>query len=389
MTTPSSFSEIGLSINYSDPLWKLGRVGFLGTLANQVDSYDQEITAVGGYWSASFSIKGRQRQIEDWFAKGLGRHIEVYNPALDKIWEGFVNRVSIKIGGLSVERGELVAIGNRIYAVYAPIDTTTTPPVTAIRTQTAVANDTDSQNLYSIIQKNLDAGKETAAGAEQIRDTYLKENRWPETNQSLSLGGGAANDISVSIECAGYVKFLETFTYTEATSGTWTLREKLLDALAGDPNALISTDYSQIAANSFTVDRYEDNSPTAWAVIKSLLAYGDTSDNRYIFGIYNDRRAYYSAIPTAEEYVHRLADPAQSVQTVVGGTVKPWDVKPGKWLFIPDFLIGQSQASDLRQDPRYMFIESARYSAPWKLDLKGGKTDKLSQKLAKLGLGGL
>lgn len=94
-------------------------------------------------------------------------------------------------------------------------------------------------------------------------------------------------------------------------------------------------------------------------------------------------------MPTAVEYLHRLGDPAQRVTTLENVTVYPWDVKPGKWLFVPDFLVGRARITatrpaELRRDPRNKFIESVRYTAPWGLDMSGGKTDRLSQLLAKL-----
>jgi hypothetical protein len=137
------------------------------------------------------------------------------------------------------------------------------------------------------------------------------------------------------------------------------------------------------------VKQYLNDNAAAWSLIQGLVARGDSSDNRYIFGIYNGRVPTYEAIPTDFEYQQRLSDPAQRVETPQGIEVKPWDVTAGKWLFVPDFLIGQVQPTDLRLDPRMIFIESLTYTMPWGLSIQGGKTDKLSQKLAKLGLGGI
>ena len=65
------------------------------------------------------------------------------------------------------------------------------------------------------------------------------------------------------------------------------------------------------------------------------------------------------------------------------------DVKPGKWIFFPDFLMGKAldDLDDFRLDPRYMLVESVRYTAPYGLSLSGGKISTFSQILAQKGLG--
>jgi len=126
-----------------------------------------------------------------------------------------------------------------------------------------------------------------------------------------------------------------------------------------------------------------------WDYIKALTSRGDASDNRYTFGIYNGRKAYYTVQPTTNTYVQRLTDPKVRVETLTGQEVYPWNVTAAKWLFYPDFLIGRIAPSNLRDDPRYEFIETVSYSAPWGLTHNGSKVGRLDQKLAKLGLGGV
>ncbi len=58
------------------------------------------------------------------------------------------------------------------------------------------------------------------------------------------------------------------------------------------------------------------------------------------------------------------------------------------YLFFSDLLTGRTLPTELRTDPRYMFIETVQYRAPNQLQLMGGKTDRLPQMLARLGLGG-
>jgi len=359
---------------------------FLYNLSDTINAYSHTIQALGGYWEASFSLGDRLGKLEDWL-DGLGWHIEVYNPALVKIWEGFVNEVTLGVGGFSVTRGPLMNIANRVTVWYSLLDTTITPPATGISRPTPIAEDTASQAKYGIVEKTLSVGSVETTDANQIRDTFLAENALPETGKSVNLGG-SGSEASITVNCLGYVRWLDFYVYDDTASGTRTITQKIQDVMGADPNTLFSTDYANIATNNLLVSRYDTEERTAWAIIKALVARGDVNDNRYIFGIYNNQVAYYDAIPTDIEYYQRLADPSQRVETLFGQWVKPWDVQVGKWLLFPDFLIGKVQPTNIRLDQRAMFIESLTYTAPWALSLTGGKVSSLSQRLARLGLGG-
>ncbi len=170
------------------------------------------------------------------------------------------------------------------------------------------------------------------------------------------------------------------------------LSAKLTAVLAADPNGIISTNYFNIATNTYQVSQWEDEDRTAWSIIKSLLAYGDASDVRHTFGIYEDRTPYYTAMTDAIEYYQELSDPLYRVRTTSRSIVYPWDVRPARWLFYPDFLTGRPEPltlADRREDPRFEFIEAVQYTAPWGLSHNGTKQGTLKQVLAKYGITGV
>jgi len=354
----------------------------------RLTGYSHTSQAIGGYWEAGIDISDQRGVIEDWATNGLGRHIETYNDAGIKIWEGFVNGVGANLSG----------------------------------------------------------------------------------------GGSGA---TLRLDCLGYVHWL-LYPYSSATTGLQNLSSKLEAILGQDPNGLISTDYSFVESNTLQVGAYEQSNRKAWGLIKGLVSQGDASDNRYNFGVYNDRVAYYDAIPTTVKYqttvgaisgqlsigrgpllgignrvrvVYSTVDASVSppvlgarastgavsdatsqgrygiidqvlstggstndeaseirdtfleerkdpttTQTVgdllvydynTGGEILPYDARPGEWLFVSDFLPGLQPGTNLREDPRMLFIEQMIFTAPRALQLRGGKVDTLSQKLAKLGLSGV
>jgi hypothetical protein len=369
-----------------EPLW-IGTDLKTDSLGFHMDSLQVTRTAFGGYWTLRFNLADRQSKIEDWIEDGLGRHIELYNPALELIWEGFVSRVRGNIGGLSIARGPHLSIANRVRVIYSTVDTTVTPPAMGVRRPTDVANNTDSQAAYGIIERNISVGGVTEANAEQIRDTALDELKDPETSETDNLASSSA--ANVTVECLGYFHWLKAYTYASATTGTENASAKIENVLAADPNGIFSTDYNDVTENTTAVGAYEQDSRTAMQIVKGIVGLGDTSFNRYLFGFYQDRKARYGAMPTDTEYQRSLLEPEQKLARYgVGGRVMPWDAQAGEWVFYTDLLVGRSQPSERRLDPRYLFIEQSAFTLPWALSLQGSRSGRLDQLLARLGLGG-
>lgn len=380
--------NILLSIQASQPLW-VGSIVVDDQISFKQDSYSHEILANGGYDKASFTITDRQQKLEDWYENGIGRHIEIFNESLRKIGEYFVNEVKINLGGFSATRGPLLNVRNRVTGVYQTASYNTNPPIGGVQARTSTANDTNSQGLYGIREITLDIGEgRTQTEANQVRGTYLREYKDPETTESLSPGAGSGPNVEVV--CLGYYHLLDYIYSQTANTGTQNLRAKIRAVLDAEPNSIFSNDYTSVATNALQVPQYDDEEKEAWSIIQDLVARGDSSDNRYIFQILNERKAYYNAVPTTFEYQYALSDPQQKIEKYNAGyRVFPWNVEAGKWILISDFLVGSTIPSNIRQDKRAIFIESVSFSAAYGLDIKGGKVQSLPQKIARLGIGGI
>jgi hypothetical protein len=386
LAEPTFIQSRALSLLAFEPLW-VGTNLVTDALGFTIDSLQVTQAAFGGYWTLRFNLADRQSKIEDWIEGGLGRHIELYNPALELIWEGFVNQIRGNIGGLSVSRGPHLGIGNRMRTVFSTVDTSVTPPAMGVRASTDLADDTDSQAKYGIIERTISVGGVSEANAEQIRDTALDELKEPETSETDNLS--SSRSANVTVECLGYFHWLKAYTYSSTTTGTEDADTKIQNVLTADPNGIFSTDYNDIIANTTAVGAYEQDNRTAMTIIKGIVGLGDSSFNRYLFGFYKDRKARYAAIPTDTEYQRSLLEPEQKLaRYATGQRVLPWDAQAGEWVFYTDLLIGRSQPSERRLDPRYLFIEQASYSLPWALSLQGSRSGRLDQLLARLGLGG-
>lgn len=380
--------NLGLSINVYEPIVRGGE--YLFDVTNLIDAYSHTKNANGGYGEASFTIKCSLSEANNWLQDGLGRHIIVNNRGLKACYEGFVNKITISAGPLTVTYGPLLDICNRVSIVYTPIlDETADPVVVGDATVTTITENLDSQARFGIFEKVLSTGQALLADVTDAQATYLAEHAWPETSNELNLSGNA-NEISVSIDCEGYIKWLDLYIYesTPPNVSLWA-SDKVEDVLVADPNDIISSNYDNISDNLILVPSYEEEQRKASDVIESIVVMGGASADRWLFGVYDDRIAKYSAAPTAQEYSFRIYKGQQIIQDVNELDVQPWDVMPGKWLIMSDFLVGKTPPADIRTDQRAIFIEKVTYTAPYGLAISGAKVSTLSQKLAQLGLGGM
>ncbi|HUW12257.1 MAG TPA: hypothetical protein VM537_21205 [Anaerolineae bacterium] len=358
-------------------------------LAERATSYDHIIKADGGWWSAELTFAAAAPLAEEWYEEGLGRHVEVHAPTGGLIWAGFVDTVSITMGTLSATAGPLLEVANRVSVAYTPI-LDTAPMLTGAQTVTVIADDTDSQDRYGILEDVVSGGEMLDDGvtddAAKYRGSYIEEHKLPTTDERLVLGAG--QDVKVTLGLMGYVHLLKRYITNTALTATCSVYTKILDALGDDPNALFSTDYVHMAPNAWLVSRNEEKNRNAWAVIGEMVQIGDAADTRYIFGVYEGQRFHYQPVDTEAKYQHKISQAAMRVELLSGVLVEPWRVEAGKWIFLSDFLASRTPAGSapIRRDHRYVFIEQVTYRAPGELEIQGGHYSNLAQWLAKKGL---
>lgn len=365
-------------------------------VVEKLQSYSHELSNDGGYKSCSITLGGSQSYLDEWYENGIGRHIDVYSSGGVPIWQGFVNRITQTTNTLQASRGPLIDICNRASVVYTPIiDTSVAPPITGVEKSTIIAEDTNSQSKYGIIEKVLSGGQllddGTTNEAEDYRDRFLDENREPDTSdKGISLGN--SGDPAIQLEILGYYAWLGLYIYSSVTTGTTTVSAKMQTILGADPNGIFSTNYSNIEANNLLVTNYDNSNRTAKTIIEEMFKRGnDTTDERRIFGVFENQRIYYNTIPSDFTYYYKLSNRDQNIRLFKNGesgaVIQPWDVMPGKWLFIGDFLPGRfTNSTNKKADPRAMFIESVSFTAPHGLSLNGIGVSELPQYLAKLGI---
>lgn len=385
----SRVSTPTFSVNYYESVLKGGR--YLDRFDN-IFNYNHVIQAFGGFDQCSFDIAVNQNGMERWFEDGLGRHVVVYDEYGEISWEGFIDKVTVVDAGLEVSRGPLLESGNRVSLTYSgfDFDNATSPdaPLPGIRKTTPFVDDTVAQDKYGIIYKMLSVSGVSNANALILRDMYIAENAEPVTSNSFSF---MPENPSVTLECKGYSHWLNNFPYNNLVQGFSDLSDKIISILGSDPNGYISTDYSNIIENTLQVPSWENDFQKADGILKGTVAMGDSNNHRYTLGIYENRIAHYQAVPDHIDYHIHLHDQTRTIYShPTDRIIQPWSVRPGRWIKFIDFLPGLSfNESNLRYDPRNLFIEAVEFSMPNTFSFTGGRTDKLHQKVARLGLSGI
>lgn len=386
---PTTFKQTGITISYSDPLLKLGRQSHLGSLSDKIDSYTHEIRSVGGYYSASMSFKTNDVISQDWIINGVGRHIQVFNFAQQTVWEGLVDKVTLNIGNFSITVGPLITkeVANRVRIKYSAVDYTISPPATGLTLTSVAVNNTVSQGKYGIIERMLSGNELTEALAESIRDSWLTEHSFPPIVVSSTLLGNS--EPTLTIDCLGYWSYLNTWTYTNNVEGSQTIREKILAVLQDSPNDIFSTNYTRISNNETEVAEQESSGRTPETILTELTSLGDSSNSRYMIGVYANRQLVYEPIPTEVGYIQYVGS---GVSTLDGRVVNPWDIVPGKWVYYVGFLrprpIPHSLAS-LASDPGSGLVESVTFTAPGDVSMTSARFSKLDQLFARMGMSGI
>jgi len=344
-------------------------------------------TAFGRFWMRTLMLRGNQAFVEDWLHGGLGRHVRMYDTGLSVVWEGFVNSMTGSVGSRSITVGPLLGgTANRLKVVYSFIDVTSNEPVLGGRESTEWADHAASQAKYGVIERVMSISGSTDTIASQLRDVVLDEIAWPRSVESDSWG--SATDPAITLECLGYIHWLDAYVYNSTATGGVNASVKIENVLAADPNGIFSTNYSQVGSNTTPVAQWEDEDRTAMTIIKGIVAHGDPSLNRWVFYLKPERQVVYQAAPLLPRYQRSLKDPDQALRIYGGqGRVQPWQAEPGQWTFYTDFMITES-ASALSQDLRYTFLEQVNLQMPWNLSLQGNIDQKANRLLAQLGLGG-
>lgn len=372
---------------------------WLGTAFRQelaASDWEHELGANGGCLNARCSLVVPRLLAEEWLADGLGRHVIVVDSG-GLLWSGFVNQVAVDLGFVTLTRGPLNQIANRVTGVYA---LTNQAGSSSTRLFTLAFEDATSQARWGIWDRIISLGTlATVEEAEGNVRAYLAATAEPAVNETLLLDQ-AHSGARVTLELLGYGAWLGAYPYVllpehDATKNTeiYTLTSvsaKIAAILAQDPNHLISVPAGALAANDTLVAAEEYDVPVAETLLTSL---GDklvgATYSRALIGVNAAREFTYQLVPTTVAYRQRLLAARGEWTTADGAEIWPWRLAAGQWLQLSDLLLGPLGYTPATGDVRQLFIERVKFRMPRQIEIETSRVNTLTARLKALGIMGV
>lgn len=356
-------------------------------LSENHEGWQHTIKAVGGFDSASFTLKGTKEYLKGWFDEGILRRVVMYNPEAIPVWEGFVNRMRFTSGTMQ-ETKTVETLYNRVYMRYSPKDTSVNPPL-ELPPQTIVISDPDSQALYGTKALVISGGSREDASAFEWAYNVLNRRKSIATGQSDNTQGNEA--YSLEVECLGYYHTLKWIPYITSSLITDQINshqviQEVLTYFNGINPAWINLDFGLMDFNFAFSQRGYDDLPTCWDVISRIIETGGSGGERWVGGLYQDRVFIYKAAEEIDglysdevQLYRNLEDTGQLIYDIALGTeVKPWDMLPDKVLDTIDVNVGGTR--------HLKYIEEITFTEPYGLTLVGEDDERLNVWLARKGL---
>lgn len=324
--------------------------------------WKRSIRARGGYWLGNFFLDGEDVSTEEliwWFNNYLGNFIKEMTFGLIS-WEGLIYEMELSLNGIKYRRTlDYEWFHNKVKVLYQD---------EAVASEIAWAEDTDSSDIYGEMNYIDVIGEATSAGATALRDTRLEEFAWPRSRLTGGLDLGEAwterGENSLMVTVAGYVFTLN-----------WRFRESSIEATGASTaiSTLVAASEfvtaGTIDSNTMSIDADCTTPQRLWDLIEDIILQGDASNNRWVGGVYNDRKLDYNAAATEVTYWLRngvLTDKLGAVVNAVPTLLKP------------DFIVRDANApsggtpigGNIWDDYRNQWIEEVEFIAPDQLVLK-------------------
>lgn len=249
-------------------------------------SYVQVSKGTGGFYTCKFDIFGPVEQIGEMFDNGLARDVKTYNHFGADAWQGIITsmRQTQKFGE---EMVTLEQSANKLFVRSTESRNRKTIP-------SAIEN-IPMQNHYGILElvETLDdpivSTNRADSLAERLKEDLSDPYRQKEFRDrgDLKIPDGMAK---LSIFCQGYYWYL-TRRIINVTTRTSANASTVVAAILTARGQFVDT--TSIETNTQQAYQQLDNDDIAWDVLIALAETGDTSDDRYIIGMYKDRRFVY------------------------------------------------------------------------------------------------
>jgi hypothetical protein len=300
-------------------------------IAPRLTSYEQSIADTVGFESCTLRLLVTLEEANEWCERLLCG-VRCWGPDADAAWEGFIHTATYVAGGETVSYS-LGTVANRITVAY---------PLTGLGTpqRAGPVTNTTSTALYGVHDLVATTGATNSTAATAMANALLNERALPAPNQdgTLTIAGGGAGQqlVELTLLCQGWYATLDWVVTTRAdtsTEATTTQVGALIGTSSpgiGATNAFLSTSTARITASGLSDTREIAQDTPYRAKIEALLAKGNSSNQRFAWGVYEDRvfvvDVWAGATPSTITYRQQQGE--AYLETGVGLITPPWRVRP-------------------------------------------------------------
>lgn len=333
---------------------------FLINFTRIANNWKHSTRAVGGYWLGSFNLLSQnigQQGLIKWYEEYLGDHVQETTFGMTS-WEGLIYEMTLNLDGVQYRRTlDKEWFHNKVKVLYRD---------EGEQADTGWSENTDSSDEYGELQYIDSISEATSAAATALRDTRLADFGFPRSRivGGLEFSGKARKRTTdnLQVTVAGYV-----------TTMNWRYRESSIVATAASTALEDLVDDSEfvtagtIDTNSMEIDEDCATPQRLWDAVEDIIAQGDASGNRWVGGVYEDRRFDYNQ--GASEVKYYIRDGV--LVSHAGIPVIPSQLNP-------DFILRNARAptggtpigGNVWDDPRNAWITEVEFVAPDGLILK-------------------
>ncbi len=265
---------------------------FIEDITENQEGYTHTISAVGGFDTANFTLKGTKGFLDDWFDDGLARRIEVINPEGIQIWEGYIGRMRYVVGTL-VKTKTIDNLYNRIVMHYAPLDFSVFPPIAGSPINLTF-DDIASQQDFGVKALVLSGGERVTNTVFDWSRTVLKDRKDIQIGETVNTA--SSDSLSIEVECRGYWHTLKWLPYINSTTGSIQANQKIEEILRffNDINqGWLPLDFGWLDYNFRKERRSSDSLQPCEEVIRNIINEGGLGGERWVGGFYQDRNFLY------------------------------------------------------------------------------------------------
>lgn len=325
-----------------------------------VSNYD--FAAIGGCDKAEILATGGELGIWD-LANYLRCPVTIYDARGIPVWRGYIHEASIEQGALTVSVS-LDRLVNRVAVAYSYVATGS--QTVGLRKTTAWADNLVSQAEYGVKALLSSTGGMSDAAAENLRDSILDGQAWPQGGVSQSAGAGGQirrssgkKKITATLFCRGWWHALGWKYYANTGTTSVVTTAQITAIVTNSGQFMTATDID--AASGISSSEYRDGDSTALAEILNLMAAGGANGRRLISSVDPNRRVQIIEEPAPSTAAYYLDSQAR----LFGAgnlAVNPLTPPVGVWCRLKDVLPGVVDLTRLA-DPSLQFIEGSSWSA--------------------------